>query len=257
MRSSLHFGGQDGGHQLAVHQPDLVLTRWARGGDPDAFGVLYLRHHHAAWRMAHGASGFAHQCPEIVIEAFARVLRPGTGTTRRSGSCRSELLAEVRRVAAQPTFSERRPELAVYGGPDEGDVLTASPLLVEVFRRLDEPHRTAWWLLEVERLTPRETAAVMRLDGGQVAGHHAKASREITSHMATAVTPPAAAACRPAAERIAAGAALDEVENRHLRSCPVCRMRGAERLRPDVALCDSVPPMPLLSLECHRRWRTG
>jgi DNA-directed RNA polymerase specialized sigma24 family protein len=255
MRSSLYLGGQDGGHRAAVHQPDLVLARWARAGDPYAFGVLYLRHHHAAWRMAHGASGFAHQCSEIVIEAFARLLRPAAAATSHSGSCRSELLAEVRRVAAKPSFSERRPELVVFGDEGEQEFVAGSPRLVDAFRQLDEPERVAWWLLEVERFTPRETAAVLRLDSGQVAHHHAKASRDLTSHLAAAATP--AAACRPAAERIAAGGEPDEVTHRHLRSCPVCRMRREERLRPAVALCDAVPPMPLLGLECHRRWRTG
>lgn len=256
MRSSLYLGGQDGGHRAAVHQPDLVLARWARAGDPDAFGVLYLRHHHAAWRMAHGASGFAHQCREIVIEAFASVLRPRTATTTHSGFCRWELLAEIRRVAARPSLSERRPELAVFGDQDERKFVTASPRLVEAFRRIEEPHRTAWWLLEVERLTPRETGTVMRLDSGQVARHHIQASRDLTFHLDAAPAPAASPACRPAAERIAAGTGPDEVTRRHLRSCPVCRMRREERLRPDIALCDSVPPMPLLGLECHRRWRT-
>ncbi|HKY78037.1 MAG TPA: hypothetical protein VJS45_18020 [Acidimicrobiia bacterium] len=255
MRSSLHLGGQDGGHRAVVHQPDAILARWARAGDPHAFGVLYLRHHHAAWRMAHGASGFAHQCPEIVIEAFARVLRPGAPASTHSGSWRSVLLAEVRQVAARPSLSQRRPELVVFGGREDEQFVTASPLLVEAFRRLGESQRTAWWLLEVERLTPRETAEVMRLDVGRVALHHAEAGRDLTSHLAEVA--PAAAACRPAAERIAAGGEPDEVTSRHLRSCLVCRMRREERLHPHGALCDAVPPMPLLGLECHRRWRTG
>ncbi|MEW6475317.1 MAG: hypothetical protein AB1679_23930 [Actinomycetota bacterium] len=257
MRSSLHLGGQDGGNRAAVHQPDLILVRWARSGDPSAFGVLYLRHHHAAWRLAHGVSGFARQCPQIVVEAFARVLRPGTVTTSHGGSCRSELLAEVRRVAANPSFTDRQPELVVFGDHEGQEVVAASPLLVEAFRRLDEPQRTAWWLLEVERLTPRETAAVMRVDCGQLAGHHAGASRALTSHLAAAVPPTTAATCRRAAERIAAGGEPDEITGRHLRSCPVCRMRREERLRPAATLCDAVPPMPLLGIECHRRWRTG
>lgn len=257
MRSPLHLGGHDG-NRAAVHQPDLVLARWARSGDPHAFGVLYLRHHHATWRMAHGASGFARECKEMVIEAFARVLRPGNRTTGFSASCRSELLAEVRRMAGKGSPAGQPPELIVSCDQAEDGWVTASPVVVDAFRRLDEPQRIVWWLLEVERLTPRETASVMRLDSGQVAGHQARASRNLAAHLTAAhVSTAATEECRAAAEHIAAGHEHDLVTGRHLRLCLVCRMRREEQLRPARALCDAVPPMPLLGIECHRRWRTG
>lgn len=257
MRSSLQRGGPDGGDRAAVHQPDVILARRARAGDPDAFGLLYLRHHHAIWRVAHGASGFARQCPDIVVESFSRVLRRGTPTVNHPGSCRPELLAEVRRLAASGPYRPADPELVIFHDREEEPAAIASPLLVEAFRCLNEPQRSAWWLLEVERLTPRETAAVMWLDSGRLAGHHAAAARDLATHFAAAVASTAAPRCRPAADRIALGAPADEVTSRHVRSCAVCQIRRQERLRPAAALCDAVPPMPLLGMRCQHHWRTA
>lgn len=253
MRSSLQRGSPEPRDQAAIYQPDPVLARRAREGDADAFGVLYLRHHHAVWRLAHAASGFARWCPDVVVETFSRVLRRGTPTVDHRGSCRPELLAEVRRLAAGMPYCEPEPELVIF--PDGGQQpVVASPLVVEAFCRLHEPQRSAWWLLEVERLTPREAAAVMRLSRSQIAGHHADAEHELVAYFAD-VDASATTLCR-AAERTSFGQKPNEVTSFHIRSCLVCRMRRQEKLRPAVALCDAVPPMPLLGLRCQHRWQT-
>ena len=52
---------------------DLTLVHAARAGDRLAFGVLYLRHHAAAWRIACVASRFSPDAELAVIEGFTRV----------------------------------------------------------------------------------------------------------------------------------------------------------------------------------------
>src|SRR5215213_652500 len=52
---------------------DLSLVAAARAGDRLAFGILYLRHHAAAWRVACVASRFSPDAELAVIEGFTRV----------------------------------------------------------------------------------------------------------------------------------------------------------------------------------------
>ena len=52
---------------------DLTLVQAARSGDRLAFGVLYLRHHAAAWRIACVVSRFSPDAELAVIEGFTRV----------------------------------------------------------------------------------------------------------------------------------------------------------------------------------------
>src|SRR5207244_6350340 len=71
---------------------DLALVEAVRHGDRLAFGVLYLRHHAAAWRIACVASRFSPDAELAVIEGFTRVFsalpqaseefRTGGGTFR-------------------------------------------------------------------------------------------------------------------------------------------------------------------------------
>lgn len=52
---------------------DTELVARSREGDRLAFGVLYLRHHAAAWRVACTASGFSDDAEVAVIEGFSSV----------------------------------------------------------------------------------------------------------------------------------------------------------------------------------------
>src|SRR5919197_3584715 len=87
---------------LAAHD-DLTLVQAARSGDRLAFGVLYLRHHAAAWRIACVASRFSPDAELAVIEGFTRVfsaLPAESEEFERGGvTFRPYLLACVRQAA--------------------------------------------------------------------------------------------------------------------------------------------------------------
>src|SRR6476469_9674600 len=75
--ASAPWGGEG---RALEHHPDGVTTTddWAlmgaaRAGDRLAFGLLYLRHHAAAWRVACVASRFSPDAELAVIEGFTRI----------------------------------------------------------------------------------------------------------------------------------------------------------------------------------------
>src|SRR2546423_9808882 len=85
---------------------DLTLVEAARSGDRLAFGVLYLRHHAAAWRMACVASRFSPDAELAVIEGFTRVFSALPAGSEEfaagGGTFRPYLLAFVRPAALDP-----------------------------------------------------------------------------------------------------------------------------------------------------------
>ena len=93
---------------------DLTLVHAARSGDRLAFGVLYLRHHAAAWRIACVASKFSPDAELAVIEGFTRVFSalPAESEEFEAGSVtfRPYLLACVRQAALDRARSAGRAE---------------------------------------------------------------------------------------------------------------------------------------------------
>src|SRR4051794_33130044 len=71
--------GEGRGRALGPHPEDattaydLTLLESARAGDRLAFGMLYLRHHAAAWRVACVVSRFSPDAELALIEGFTRV----------------------------------------------------------------------------------------------------------------------------------------------------------------------------------------
>src|SRR5207244_5999008 len=99
---------------------DLTLVEAARAGDRLAFGILYLRHHAAAWRVACVASRFSPDAELAVIEGFTRVFSALPDEPEDSGagavSFRPYLLACVRQAALDRARSAGRTDTA--GDPD-------------------------------------------------------------------------------------------------------------------------------------------
>src|SRR5437763_1365262 len=93
---------------------DLTLVQAARSGDRLAFGVLYLRHHAAAWRIACVASRFSPDAELAVIEGFTRVfsaLPAGSEEFPDGGvTFRPYLLACVRQAALDRARTAGRAE---------------------------------------------------------------------------------------------------------------------------------------------------
>jgi len=137
---------------------DAELVARARDGDRTAFGVLYLRHHAAAWRLASATSGFSDDAELAVMAGFTEVFFSLPGG---DDSFRAHLLICVRRAALERSRT-RRPD----GGADLRDP-GASPVRAAL-TALPEPGRAALWLTDVEAMTPTEVATVVGLDARTV-----------------------------------------------------------------------------------------
>ena len=166
-------------HRDDATDDDFTLVEAARRGDRLAFGLLYLRHHAAAWRIACVASRFSPDAELAVIEGFTRVFSalPQESEEFRTGGVtfRPYVLACVRHAALERARSAGRAERARGGpvsppppaplaglGPD-GEVVL-STLEHHVARGavadLPERARTALWLFDVEAMTPGEVVGL-------------------------------------------------------------------------------------------------
>ncbi|HVW32602.1 MAG TPA: zf-HC2 domain-containing protein, partial [Acidimicrobiia bacterium] len=256
---------------------DLTLVEAARAGDRLAFGVLYLRHHAAAWRVACVVSRFSPDAELAVIEGFTRVfsaLPAGSEELAAGGvSFRPYLLACVRQSALDRAAAAGRAEAdpappAGAGrlaglGPD-GEVVLSS---LEhhgaraALAAMPERTRTALWLTDVEALTPAEVAGILigpaeettaLADGARASLHEAQGSAFDRQE--------ARAACRFSVDHLDAYQAgtLDPEEGllvrAHLQTCQVCRMRQGELANAPAALAAAVPPAPLLGGETQHHW---
>ena len=209
-----------------IDAPDHVLaSRVVGAGDRSAFGVLYLRHHEAAWRMACVATGFTADAELAVVDGFARVFEELPTDGGLESAFRRYLLHCVRRAAidrlrrtgrvdprgafpADPLGTQGDAGKTCLAGSQESDV-------AQVLRLLPEQWRTILWLTEVERMTPPETSVV------------ADVELHTVTHIATL--------------------AWDEV-----RDC--CATLHRELTDPQTSLLTAALPVPLLGGDAQQRW---
>lgn len=205
-----------------ISDADLVVR--AGHGDRTAFGMLYLRHHLAAWRMATVASGFSDDAEVAVIDGFTNVFSALPPAPHEPGGdeFRRHLLVCVRRIALDRILPRRGPVEAVEpdaagGGPGAG-------LLQAGLKALPEPSRTALWLSEVEGWAPGDVATALGLESVAVPALVADAAQVLGRH--------------------------------DRRTFPRRRGHTHTHLRPEPgpALAAAVPPVPALGGECQRRW---
>src|SRR5882724_1646717 len=282
-----------GGEGRALPDPDdftmagdLSLLQAARSGDRLAFGLLYLRHHAAAWRVACVTSRFSPDAELALIEGFTRIFSalPEISEEFESGGVtfRPYLLACVRqaaldraRAAGRAEASGERgrgrrsrptgppvptaPPAALAGLAPSGEVLLSS-LEHHVARgalaALPERSRTALWLSDVEALTPGEIAGILGGQADDVAGLASGARTEIHAAQQAALgRQEVRADCRFTVDRLDAfhAGTLDPsdglIVRSHLDRCPPCRMRRTELANAPAALAGAVPAAPLLGGE--------
>jgi DNA-directed RNA polymerase specialized sigma24 family protein len=269
---------------------DLTLVEEARAGNRLAFGVLYLRHHAAAWRIACVATRFSPDAELAVIEGFTRVFSalPENSEDFASGgvSFRPYLLACVRQAALDRALAAGRAEArgARPSGPGRGPAsppppaplaglgpdgeVVLSDLEHHVARgalaALAEQSRTALWLSDVEALTPGEVAGVLDSSPDVVAGLVADARADVRAAQAAALRRHEVRAdCRFTVGNLDTfhAGTLDPKKGvlvrSHLDLCPPCRMRLAERANAPAALAATVPSAPLLGGEAQQHWLTA
>ena len=205
-----------------ITDADLVVR--AGRGDRTAFGMLYLRHHLAAWRIATVASGFSDDAEVAVIDGFTNVFSAvpaiDLGDTPASDvDFRRHLVVCVRRIALDRILPRRMPAEPL-DSDDSGAPGVA--LLRSALRALPEPSRTVLWLSEVEGWSAPEVAMTLGLDLPAVHIHLAEAADAF----------------------------------RHYGRRALRRRRPLATPRPEVGpgLAVAVPPVPALGGECQRRW---
>src|SRR5688572_2759246 len=255
---------------------DLTLVASARAGDRLAFGMLYLRHHAAAWRVACVASRFSPDAELAVIEGFTRVFSalPEFSETldETCVTFRPYLLACVRQSALDraqgagraelsktgPTTSPR-PPAALAGLSLDGEVRLSGVehhIARGALAVLAERDRSALWLSDVEAMTPGEVAGILGGSPEEIVELAATARAELHTVQQTALDrQEVRAGCRFSAEHLAAYEAgtLDPSDGlmvrSHLADCPTCRMRQGELGNAAAALAAAVPAAPLLGGE--------
>jgi len=270
---------------------DLTLVHAARSGDRLAFGVLYLRHHAAAWRIACVASRFSPDAELAVIEGFTRVfsaLPVESEEFERGGvTFRPYLLACVRQAALDRARSSGRaeppsrrhaggaghspapppPPAPLAGLAPDGE-LVLSTLEHHVARgalaELPERTRTALWLTDVEAMTPGEVAGILGSSPEVIAGLADAARSELRAAQDVAHgRHEVRADCRFTVDHLGAyhAGTLDPKKGvlvrSHLDLCPPCRMRLGELANAPAALAAAVPAAPLLGGETQHHWLTS
>ena len=230
---------------------DRVLVDGARRGGAEAFEELYRRHAGAAWRLALAVTPHHDVAGEALVHAFALTLAgPGAPPTL-AGGMRVPLLNATRNAAADG--GDRRPA-AAPGGPE--------PRAMASFRALPERSRSAYWLVDVEGVSPGDAAQVLGL--GTEAGEPLvdRARKALREQVVRSDLRDAPLDCRRTAERLApysAGelVARDEARVRqHLDGCPDCQDRLAVLDDLAVRLRRVVAPLPAsLAGQATRRWQ--
>lgn len=240
---------------------DARLVQLARSGDRTAFGLLYLRHHEAAWRMANAVTAFSSESAGLVVEAFARVLASPRHRFEGDAVLRPALLVCLRQVALERRAGGGVSTSTVHTATVPGNeivLVEVEPVAAEAFRRLAEPERTAMWLTEIENLTPKEVGAVMGLSPTRAAALAAKGRQDLCAALVGLFATYGDKPCREAAAHVAGVPADDETVGQnvfeHLGRCATCRMRRTEAADVSAALRGAIPPSPLLCRPCQRRW---
>ena len=250
---------------------DLTLVEAARAGDRLAFGVLYLRHHAAAWRVACVVSRFSPDAELAVIEGFTRVFsalpRKAEQFASVGVSFRPYLLACVRQVALDRARAAGRADASpgpLAGLAPNGELVLSS-LEHHVARgalaALPERSRTTLWLSEVEAMTPAEIASLMGRRPDEIPALVGQARQDLhTASQAILCGHEVRSDCRFTVanlETYEAGT-LDPAKGvlvrSHLDICPTCRMRLGEMANGPATLAAAVPAAPLLGGEAQHHW---
>lgn len=158
---------------------DDELVRSVRGGDAEAYGVLFTRHGDVARRVAvrHGRPVDA---DDVVAEIFTGVLaqiRSGRGPSR---AFRAYLLTAIRHEAVRRAVAARRCEPVADLEPWSTDVEAPArdDRLRAAYASLPERWRLTLWQLEVEGRRPHELAPELGLTPNAVSalGYRARAA---------------------------------------------------------------------------------
>ncbi|HVM41746.1 MAG TPA: sigma-70 family RNA polymerase sigma factor, partial [Acidimicrobiia bacterium] len=244
--------------------PEALLLEAVREGHTEAFLALYDRHRDLAWRIARSISVDDRDAEDAVSEAFARVL--AAIPNREIGSFRSYLAVTVRHAAIDLLRSRERPvadwlePVSTAPGPDEISLAADDDHFVTAaFRSLDERHRVALWLAEVECFTTAEVGSVVGTSPNGAAAlvqraRHRLREAFLREHLRTPRDPECADTISRLAAYVRGTSSRRSVHkvDAHLAACAECRDRRAELGDVNRSLRAVIPVAPV-SLLAGRR----
>ncbi len=157
---------------------DPVLLSRVRGGDADAYAVLFERHRAAATAFAGGLAGY-HHADDLVAEAFTKVLDALQRDLGPTVSFRSYLLTSIRSIWNNAVRRDRRYDLVDdYEAlpPTDALTLTDDPevrfdnrAVAEAYRSLPERWQAVLWYTAVEGRPHDEVALHLGIKPNAVA----------------------------------------------------------------------------------------
>ena len=150
---------------------DAELIAAVRGGDAQAYGLLWERHAGAARNLARQHSRNDADADDLVAEAFAKVLQVLQAGGGPDVSFRAYLFTTLRRVAYDRTRSGSRVQLTDDLSAYDAGVPFVDPALeglertmvATAYATLPERWRAVLWHSEVEELSPAEIAPILGL----------------------------------------------------------------------------------------------
>jgi len=165
---------------LIEHAPgevadDVLITR-VRGGDLDAYGELFARHHESARRLARSLTRGA-DADDLVSDAFAKVLSALQKGSGPDIAFRAYLLTTVRRlhvdrIRAQAKATPTDDVAALDRGVPFSDTAVAdfeSSAAARAYGSLPERWQMVLWHLEVEGQKPADIAPMLGMSANAVA----------------------------------------------------------------------------------------
>ncbi|KAA5830667.1 sigma-70 family RNA polymerase sigma factor [Saccharopolyspora hirsuta] len=244
---------------------DAELIDAVRGGDGEAFGLLYERHVGAAHAMARQVTKSQAEADDVVSEAFAKVLgllRDGRGPT---DAFRAYLLTAVRHGAYDRANKAKRTQ-TVDDVETVPNIDISQPfrdpaveneersLIAEAFNRLPERWQMVLWHVEIEGESPSKVAPMLGMTANGVSALAYRAREGLKQqylqvHLMKMAAEPDA--CRSAIDRLGAwtreGLSKRETAqvNAHLDDCDRCSAVAAELMEINGSLKVFVAPIVL------------
>ncbi|WP_196279421.1 sigma-70 family RNA polymerase sigma factor [Catellatospora vulcania] len=241
-------------------QSDPQLISLVRGGDTDAYGLLYERHLESARRLARVLSSDHADADDLIADTFAKVLavlRNGGGPDT---AFRAYLLTTMRHTRYDRARRERRLELTDdltrYETAEPVDDPTISRLetsyAARAFNRLPERWRAVLWHTEVEGESPSQVAPLLGLTPNGVAALAYRARERLRQmylqeHIALTGNP----RCHWTGSHLAGyvRAALAKRDrgkvDEHLSGCSECRRLHRELTEENAGLRSVIAPLLL------------
>jgi RNA polymerase sigma factor (sigma-70 family) len=153
---------------------DDTLLGWARAGNHDAFGVLYLRHDRDALQYAGGLSR-RYQDPDaaedVLADAIRKILTAMAAGSGPITNFRRYLFTSVRSTAVGHARERRRASTpdALTDIDDRAEDIVDLIVAADTLQTLPERWRQILWATCVEERTPAELAPVLGMRPNSVA----------------------------------------------------------------------------------------